>query len=168
MAEYKSGFTGAQIDEGIEKAYLALPKSGGTMTGPLVLQSAEPTANYHAAPKKYVDDKVAEVQGTAGKNGVTFTPSVSADGDLSWNNDGGLANPATVNIKGSNGYSPSVSLTKMSDGKGYALKVTNSWGAVTEPIYHGETPVRGTDYWTDEDKAEIKAYVDEAILGGEW
>ena len=32
----------------------------------------------------------------------------------------------------------------------------------------GYTPVRGTDYWTDADKAEIKAYVDEAILGGEW
>lgn len=32
----------------------------------------------------------------------------------------------------------------------------------------GYTPVRGTDYWTDADKAEIKSYVDEAILGGEW
>lgn len=32
----------------------------------------------------------------------------------------------------------------------------------------GYTPVRGTDYWTNEDKAEIKSYVDEAILGGEW
>lgn len=32
----------------------------------------------------------------------------------------------------------------------------------------GRTPVRGTDYWTDADKAEIKAYVDEAILGGAW
>ena len=32
----------------------------------------------------------------------------------------------------------------------------------------GSTPVRGTDYWTDEDIAEIKAYVDDAILGGEW
>lgn len=30
------------------------------------------------------------------------------------------------------------------------------------------TPVRGEDYWTEEDKAEIKSYVDEAILGGEW
>ena len=27
----------------------------------------------------------------------------------------------------------------------------------------GTTPVRGTDYWTEEDKAEIKGYVDEAI-----
>ena len=32
----------------------------------------------------------------------------------------------------------------------------------------GTTPVRGTDYWTEADKAEIKAYVDEAILGGSW
>lgn len=32
----------------------------------------------------------------------------------------------------------------------------------------GYTPVRGTDYWTEADKAEIKAYVDEAILGGAW
>jgi len=32
----------------------------------------------------------------------------------------------------------------------------------------GYSPVKGTDYWTDADKAEIKAYVDEAILGGAW
>jgi hypothetical protein len=32
----------------------------------------------------------------------------------------------------------------------------------------GDSPVRGTDYWTDEDKTEIKSYVDEAILGGAW
>ena len=41
--------------------------------------------------------------GTDGKNGTTFTPSVSAAGDLSWTNDGGKANPATVNIKGPKG-----------------------------------------------------------------
>lgn len=32
----------------------------------------------------------------------------------------------------------------------------------------GYTPVRGTDYWTAADIAEIKGYVDEAILGGAW
>lgn len=32
----------------------------------------------------------------------------------------------------------------------------------------GYTPKRGTDYWTEADKAEIKSYVDEAILGGAW
>lgn len=38
--------------------------------------------------------------GEAGANGATFTPSVDSDGNLSWSNDGGLSNPATVNIKG--------------------------------------------------------------------
>ena len=32
----------------------------------------------------------------------------------------------------------------------------------------GYTPVRGKDYWTEADKAEIKSYVDDAILGGAW
>lgn len=41
--------------------------------------------------------------GTDGKDGTTFTPSVSAAGDLSWTNDGGKANPAPVNIKGPQG-----------------------------------------------------------------
>lgn len=38
-------------------------------------------------------------------------------------------------------------------------------------IFNGEdgySPVRGTDYWTSADIAEIKSYVDEAILGGAW
>ena len=32
----------------------------------------------------------------------------------------------------------------------------------------GKTPVRGTDYWTDADKNEIKSYVNDAILNGKW
>lgn len=32
----------------------------------------------------------------------------------------------------------------------------------------GHTPVRGTDYWTDADKNEIKSYVNDAILSGKW
>lgn len=42
-------------------------------------------------------------KGEPGENGTTFTPSVNASGDLSWSNDGGLENPATVNIKGPKG-----------------------------------------------------------------
>ena len=42
-------------------------------------------------------------QSVGGRDGVTFTPSVSEDGDLSWTNDGGLANPQTVNLKGPKG-----------------------------------------------------------------
>lgn len=45
----------------------------------------------------------AGADGAAGKDGVTFTPSMSDDGDLSWTNDGGKANPQTVNLKGPKG-----------------------------------------------------------------
>ena len=38
--------------------------------------------------------------GKDGKNGVIFTPSVDVNGNISWANDGGLANPATRNIMG--------------------------------------------------------------------
>lgn len=41
-------------------------------------------------------------------------------------------------------------------------------GKKGDPGNDGYSPVRGTDYWTDADKAEIKAYVDAAILGGAW
>lgn len=37
-----------------------------------------------------------------------------------------------------------------------------------DPGKPGTTPERGKDYWTESDKAEIKRYVDEAILGGAW
>lgn len=64
------------------------------------------------------------------------------------------------------------------------VSITHSWNGTTLTITSasgtsstdlrgdkgdsGKTPVKGTDYWTDEDKAEIKVYVDEAILGGAW
>lgn len=35
-------------------------------------------------------------------------------------------------------------------------------------MFDGYSPVRGIDYWTDADIAQIKGYVDEAILGGKW
>lgn len=41
--------------------------------------------------------------GAPGAKGVTFTPSVSEAGVLSWSNDGGLSNPASVSIKGAKG-----------------------------------------------------------------
>ena len=44
-------------------------------------------------------------QGLTGADGATFTPSVDAEGNLSWTNDKGLVNPPTVNIKGEKGDS---------------------------------------------------------------
>ena len=36
------------------------------------------------------------------------------------------------------------------------------------PGSDGYTPLRGVDYWTEADKAEIREYVDNTILNGEW
>lgn len=47
--------------------------------------------------------QIGEVGGIAGPKGTTFTPNVSADGVISWTNDGGLANPSPVNIMGPTG-----------------------------------------------------------------
>ena len=44
-----------------------------------------------------------QVSNKAGTDGVTFTPSVDANGNISWTNDGDLPNPQTVNIKGPQG-----------------------------------------------------------------
>lgn len=53
---------------------------------------------------------------------------------------------------------------------GTTLTITTASGSSSANLKgdKGDSPVRGTDYWTDADKAEIKAYVDEAILGGAW
>lgn len=42
-------------------------------------------------------------QGEQGPVGPYFTPTVSSSGELSWNNNGGLQNPETVNIRGPQG-----------------------------------------------------------------
>lgn len=81
--------------------------------------------------------------GIDGEDGVTFTPSVDSAGNLSWTNNGGLANPPTVNIKGPKGDS--------GEGGGgveggiqwtmrYALDYTNDDGVITlDPfvVYYG-------------------------------
>lgn len=67
----------------------------------IVVQETEPTGPEHPVwvnPKGGASDP-----GILGKDGTTFTPAVSASGDLSWTNDGGKENPETVNIKGPQG-----------------------------------------------------------------
>lgn len=60
-----------------------LNKSGGTMTGSLVLNSATPTADLEAAPKKYVDDNkgVRTINATS-TDGVTYTATVDGITEL--------------------------------------------------------------------------------------
>lgn len=52
-------------------------------------------------------------QGIQGPRGYYFTPSVATSGELSWINNGGLDNPATVNIKGPKGDGGTVEITNV-------------------------------------------------------
>lgn len=49
-------------------------------------------------------------------DGATFIPSVSDTGDLSWTNDRGRENPATVNVRGPDGISPVITVTSIQGG----------------------------------------------------
>lgn len=144
---YISKYTGKEIDAGIEAANSALPKSGGTMSGHLILHGA-PTVENGATTKKYVDDAVrtiASVPGEKGEDGVTFTPFVSPDGDLSWTNNGGLANPETVNIKGDKGSDATVTSDNIKNALGY-------------------TPTDVTDVFEESEQALFTNMLDEAPL----
>lgn len=52
-------------------------------------------------------------QGVKGDTGYYFTPAVDALGNLSWNNNGELNNPVTVNIKGPKGDGGTVEITSV-------------------------------------------------------
>ena len=67
--------------------------------------------------------------GANGTDGTTFTPAVDSAGNLSWTNDGGKANPQTVNIKGAAGSpgAQGVTFTPSVDSAGN-LSWTNNGG----------------------------------------
>lgn len=48
------------------------------------------------------------------------------------------------------------------------VKIGDGRTRVTELPFLITMPIRGVDYWTEDDIAEIKSYVDTAILTGEW
>lgn len=104
--------------------------------------------------------------GKDGEDGATFTPSVDTAGNLSWTNNKGLANPATVNIKGPKGDTGAKGAT----GATGATGPKGDKGDTGATGADGKTPVRGTDYWTESDKTEIKTYcqnyIDTELLGG--
>lgn len=93
------------------------------------------------------------IQGKQGNTGVTFTPHVDVDGNLSWTNDGGLENPQTVNIKGPKGADSTVPGPKGDKGdKGIGL--TGPQGRT------GETGI-GLEFNWDGTKLGIKRTIDD-------
>lgn len=88
--------------------------------------------------------------GPVGPQGVTWTPHYDEDGYLSWTNDGGLPCPDPVYIKGDTGEKGD---------RGYD-------GRDGDSGEDGYTPVKGVDYFTEADVAEIVARTLNVLLNG--
>ena len=98
---------------------------------------------------------------------------LTATGWSGWK-DGSAGTP------GKDGFSPTITTDYDYMNECHVITITDVNGTRKMYVYNGEqghsgvngkdgyTPVRGKDYWTEADKAEIKGYVDEAILGGAW
>lgn len=95
--------------------------------------------------KYFIDHPIED--GIPGHDGTTFYPSVDEDGNLSWTNDGAKENPEPVNIKGDTG-------TAGADGAA---------GADGKDGADGYTPVKGVDYYTEEDKEGLAKQVLEIV-----
>lgn len=110
-------------------------------------------------PGKDGADGAPGKDGTNGRDGVTFTPSMSDDGDLSWTNDGGKTNPQTVNLKGPKGDTGERGPAGADGAKGDTGPEgpRGPQGKTGPAGADGKTPVKGTDYFTPTDVNEIAA-----------
>ena len=132
---------------------LTLPKMSGSVSTPKSLSGN-------------VGAKTINIGGK-GDDGATFTPSVSADGIISWTNDKDLPNPEPVNIKGEKGdkgADGTMTFEDLTAEQKASLK--GDKGDKGDPGTNGKdgyTPVKGVDYFTDADKAEMVTAVIAAL-----
>ena len=154
----KNGFNGTE-EEWLESLralsnYEIAVKNGFEGTEQEWLNSLKALSNYQLAVQEgfvgSVSDYLESIKGTSGKdgsNGVTFTPTVSEDGTISWTNDGELDNPESVNIrgpigpngkeglKGNDGFSPTIDVEDI-DG-GHQVTITDVNGSKTFNVMDG-------------------------------
>ena len=118
-------------DEAARSSVTSLQSSVGTLT--TRVNALETGGTGGAGPK-----------GDKGDDGVTFIPSVSEAGVISWTNNGGLNNPESVNIKGAkgdngingtDGVSPTVTVSK--SGKVTTVTITDKNGEHVATINDG-------------------------------
>lgn len=127
---------------------------GGYYT-PAIRQTGDNTMLVSFAPSKVSMDDVQP---------VTITLPSGKDGEA-----GVGITKLEQTIFGSGSEADNVWTMVLSNGLNCEFVVKNGSRGPSGPSGPaGKTPIRGTDYWTPDDIAEIKGYVDNAILGGAW
>lgn len=105
------------------------------------------------AAKKFTSETVLGGGAVVGKN-VTVSSITPIDGGnrvtFSYTLDNGTVKTSTMDVM---------------DGKDGIDGANGKNGKDGNPGTDGYTPVKGTDYWTADDKAEIQSYID-AQIGG--
>ena len=113
-------------------------------------------------------------------NPEKIQPNLPKIGENVWDANTGDYIDSGVCAVGEHGFSPIVCISKNEVEGVTTISVEDAYNITGALIYDGKdgkdgedgkegyTPQKGTDYWTESDKAEIKAYVDEVILGGAW
>lgn len=100
----------------------------------------------------YVTVHKEELKGEKGDKGDSGTP-----GSNGLDGDDGLDGKSAYNIAVDNGFTGTETE--------WLESLKGNTGEPGAPGADGYTPVRGTDYWTSEDIAEIKTYIDSQIGG---
>lgn len=96
------GVTGAVFTPTVSSAGLLSWSNNGGLSNPASVNIKGPKGDTGAQGSAGAKGDKGDT-GAKGNPGAVFTPAVTADGTLSWSNNGSLTNPASVNIKGPKG-----------------------------------------------------------------
>lgn len=144
-----------------------VPTAGDAASGVTPSLGAQLLAAYGrltAATAEAAEGSAAAVRVTEDENGLHFAFTLPKGGKGDKGDPGAKGDTGAKGDKGD----PGVKGDPGADGKDGAPGKDGTPGKDGAPGADGYTPVRGTDYWTAADIAEIKGYVDTAILGGAW
>lgn len=89
--------------------------------------------------KSYTDEVLAGLGGV-GKDGTTFTPSVSEDGIISWTNNGGLENPPPVKIMGKDGEAATIKIGTVETIENTEQASVENVGTETNAVFNFKIP----------------------------
>lgn len=149
-------------------AKVSIPDGTERLSHSLAAEIALNTAARHSHSNKAVLDKFAETDGKPTYDGEALGGGASTAEDVSYTNTQ-LPNVANVKtaldelVSKSHSHDNKDTLDKLSvyDGKlqynGSDVGLKGDKGDKGDPGSDGKTPVKGTDYWTAADKAEIVA-----------